>query len=99
VWTQCGHADTPSLSVSLRLMSPKGRNGNHLNQIKMEQNKFSFEAQERNEILQPIIDRLLYLPKSELGTYKEYLKILEELYPIDVQVQNGIRIYNVTKSK
>jgi len=65
----------------------------------MEQNKFSFEAQERNEILQPIIDRLLYLPKSELGTYKEYLKILEEFYPIDVQVKNGIRIYNLTKSK
>ena len=27
--------DTPSLSELLRLMSPKGRNGNHLNQIKM----------------------------------------------------------------
>jgi hypothetical protein len=65
----------------------------------MEQSKFSFEVQERNEILQPIIDRLLYLPKAELGTYKEYLKILEEFYPIDVQVQNGIRIYKLNKCK
>lgn len=57
------------------------------------------EVRERNEILQPIIDRLLYLPKAELKNYKDYLAILEELYPIDVKVKDGIRIYHVKKSK
>ena len=57
------------------------------------------EVRERNEILQPIIDRLLYLPKAELKNYKDYLLILEELYPIDVKVKDGIRIYHVKKSK
>jgi len=83
-------------------MSPKGRNGNHLNQIKMtKQKQFApeQEVRERNEILQPIIDRLLYLPKAELKNYKDYLSILEELYPIDVKIKDGIRIYHVKKSK
>jgi hypothetical protein len=67
----------------------------------MNQVKFYPEAnvQERNEIIQPIIDRLLYLPKNELEHYKKYLAALEELYPIDVQVQDGIRIYHVKKYK
>jgi hypothetical protein len=57
------------------------------------------EVRERNEILQPIIDRLLYLPKAELKNYKDYLSILEELYPIEVKIKDGIRIYHVKKSK
>jgi hypothetical protein len=57
------------------------------------------EVRERNEILQPIIDRLLYLSKAELKNYKDYLLILEELYPIDVKVKDGIRIYHIKKSK
>ena len=57
------------------------------------------EVRERNEILQPVIDRLLYLTGEDLKNYKLYLMLLEELYPIDVQVQDGIRIYHVTKSK
>ncbi len=35
MWTQLQTRLTPSLSVLLGLMSPKGRNGNHFNQIKM----------------------------------------------------------------
>ena len=57
------------------------------------------EVRERNEILQPVIDRLLYLTGEDLKNYKLYLMLLEELYPIDVQVQGGIRIYHLTKSK
>lgn len=57
------------------------------------------EVRERNEILQPVIDRLLYLTGEDLKNYKLYLMLLEELYPIDVQVQDGIRIYHLTKSK
>lgn len=74
----------------------------NLNQIKMtKQIKFApeQEVRERNEILQPVIDRLLYLTGEDLKNYKLYLMLLEELYPIDVQVQDGIRIYHLTKSK
>lgn len=54
---------------------------------------------ERNEILQDIIDRLLYLSEDKLIEYKSYLNILISEYPIDVRIENGIRVYYVTKNK
>lgn len=65
----------------------------------MEKIKVGYEPEvhERNEILQPIIDRLLYLSASDLETYKFYLKMLEDIYPLDVRVKDGIRIYHVKK--
>ena len=57
------------------------------------------EIKERNEILQPVIDRLLYLKGEDLNSYKKYLSALEELYPIDMKIEHGIRIYEVTKKK
>lgn len=53
--------------------------------------------QERNETIQDVIDRLLYLPQEKLEEYKHYLNVLVSVYPIDVEVKNGIRIYHVSK--
>jgi hypothetical protein len=54
---------------------------------------------QRNETIQDVIDRLIYLPEDKLKEYKNYLEILVEVYPIDMKVENGIRIYHVTKRK
>ena len=54
---------------------------------------------ERNEFIQDVIDRLIYLPDDKLKEYKHYLQVLVEVYPIDMEVKDGIRIYHVKKSK
>jgi hypothetical protein len=54
---------------------------------------------ERNEIIQDVIDRLIYLPEDKLNEYKHYLDVLVSVYPIDMKVEDGIRIYHVKKSK
>ena len=54
---------------------------------------------QRNETIQDVIDRLLYLPEDKLKEYKHYLDLLVSVYPIDMKVENGIRIYHVTKRK
>lgn len=54
---------------------------------------------ERNEFIQDVIDRLIYLPEDKLQEYKHYLKVLVEVYPIDMEVKDGIRIYHVTKPR
>lgn len=56
-------------------------------------------VEERNETIQDVIDRLLYLPEDKLQEYKHYLDLLVQVYPIDMEVRNGIRIYHVTKTK
>jgi hypothetical protein len=54
---------------------------------------------ERIEIVQDIIDRLLYLPEDKLQEYKSYLNTLVSVYPLDVKVENGIRVYYNTKNQ
>lgn len=54
---------------------------------------------ERIEIVQDIIDRLLYLPEDKLQEYKSYLNTLVSVYPLDIKVENGIRVYYNTKNK
>ena len=56
-------------------------------------------TEQRNETIQDVIDRLLYLPEDKLKEYKYYLNVLFEVYPIDMKVEDGIRIYHVTKRK
>ncbi len=56
-------------------------------------------VEERNETIQDVIDRLLYLPEDKLQEYKHYLDLLVQVYPIEMEVKNGIRIYHVTKAK
>jgi hypothetical protein len=54
---------------------------------------------QRNETIQDVIDRLLYLPADKLEEYKHYLDVLVSVYPIDMEIKNGIRIYHVKKIK
>jgi len=69
-----------------------------LNQIKMTAEQMTIERQ-RNETIQDVIDRLLYLPEDKLKEYKHYLNVLVDVYPIDMKIEDGIRIYHVTKRK
>jgi hypothetical protein len=54
---------------------------------------------QRNETIQDVIDRLLYLPEDKLEEYKYYLNVLVDVYPIDMKIENGIRIYHISKRK
>jgi hypothetical protein len=52
---------------------------------------------ERNETIQDVIDRLLYLPEEQLKEYKTYLDRLTQVYTVNMEIKNGVRIYNLTK--
>jgi len=52
---------------------------------------------ERNETIQDVIDRLLYLPDEQLKEYKKYLDRLTQVYTVNMEIKNGVRIYNLTK--
>lgn len=55
--------------------------------------------QERAEIVQDVIDRLLYLTPEDVKTYKQLLNALNEQYAIDVQIdKSGLRIYSLNKN-
>ena len=55
--------------------------------------------QERAEIVQDVIDRLLSLTPEEVKTYKQLLTALNEQYPINVKIeQSGLRIYSLNKN-
>jgi hypothetical protein len=56
-------------------------------------------VEQRNEFIQDVIDRLLYLPEGQLQDYKNYLNRLTAVYPIEMEVKNGVRIYHVTKKQ
>lgn len=55
-------------------------------------------VEERNEIIQNIIDRLLYLPDDKVKEFSSYLDTLFYMYKIDVQIVDGIRIYKARKN-
>ena len=58
------------------------------------------DTQERMEYVQDVIDRLLYLKGEKLAEYQHYLDVLKDVYPIDVTMENGIRVYHIkNKSK
>ncbi len=54
--------------------------------------------EERAEIVQDVIDRLLYLSPEEMARYKETLLLMHRVYSIDMQVVDGIRIYSLNKN-
>jgi hypothetical protein len=54
---------------------------------------------EQKEIIQDVIDRLLYLPNKDLEQYKKQLNLLVDKHPLDVETIDGIRIYHVTKPR
>ena len=51
---------------------------------------------ERLEIVQDVIDRLVFLPDDELKKYLEFLNKLKGIYPITVTIENGVRVYPKT---
>ena len=53
--------------------------------------------QERQELLQEVIDRLIYLPKSRRGFFKDKLEMLIRMYPIEFREVNGVRIFEIVK--
>lgn len=52
---------------------------------------------ERNEIVQDIIDRLLYLKDEDRKEFLYYIDILKDKYPINCIEVNGIRVYKISK--
>lgn len=55
--------------------------------------------EERAEVIQDVIDRLLYLSSADVKMYREALKNLNERFPIDVRIdESGLRIYPLNKN-
>lgn len=54
--------------------------------------------QERNEVVQDVIDRLIYLPEDKLKEFNSYLNTLFNVYSVDVEVVDGVRIYKVKRN-
>lgn len=55
--------------------------------------------EERAEVIQDVIDRLLYLTSAEVKMYREALENLNERFPIDVTIdESGLRIYPLNKN-
>lgn len=52
------------------------------------------EIDERFEIIQDVIDRLLYLDADKLEKYKESLDVLHEVFNVNVEIVNGVRKYS-----
>ena len=46
---------------------------------------------ERLEIVQDVIDRLLYLDADKLENYKACLNLLHEVYDVNVEIVDGVR--------
>lgn len=54
--------------------------------------------EERSSIIQEVVDRMLYLSPQEQAKYKQALDVLHQLYDVDVQVKNGVRIYKLNQN-
>lgn len=54
--------------------------------------------EERAEIVQDVIDRLLYLSPEQVAEYRKTLDLMNRVYSVNVQVVNGIRIYSLNKN-
>lgn len=55
-------------------------------------------TEQRNELIQDLIDRLLYLPEDKSREYRSYLNRLNTVYAIPMEVKDGIRIYESIKN-
>jgi hypothetical protein len=53
--------------------------------------------QERRELTQEVIDRLIYLPKYRRSSFKDKLDILIRMYPIEFREVNGVRVFEIVK--
>ena len=50
------------------------------------------------EIVQDVIDRLLYLPEAQRMEYENYLNRLTAVYTIPMEVKDGVRVYQLNKN-
>jgi len=55
-------------------------------------------TEERKEIIQDVIDRLLYLPEAQLKEYESYLSRLTAVSVIPMEVKDGVRVYQLNKN-
>lgn len=53
--------------------------------------------QERLEIIQDLIDRLLYLPPAEMEVFTRMLNSCFNEFPVHYEVVDGIRVYKINK--
>jgi hypothetical protein len=54
--------------------------------------------EERAEIVQDVIDRLLYLSPEDMAEYKRTLDLMHRVYSVEMKVVDGIRIYSLNKN-
>lgn len=54
---------------------------------------------ERNQIVQEVLDRLLYLSDAELSAYKRQLELTHKAFAVGVETINGVRIYSLIKNQ
>jgi hypothetical protein len=80
----------PRPRVSARADEAKKPKRKPLNQNKMKENPID----ERLEIVQDVIDRLLYLDADKLEKYKESLSVLHEVFNVGVEIVDGVRKYS-----
>lgn len=52
---------------------------------------------ERNEVIQDVIDRMLYLSDKNRDEFLYYIGLLKDKYPISYRVVGGIRVYEQQK--
>ena len=48
---------------------------------------------ERNEIVQDVLDRILYLNDEDRVKFMYYLMVMKEAFPVKVNIVDGVRIY------
>lgn len=54
---------------------------------------------ERNQIIQEVLDRLLYLSDAELSAYKTQLELTHKAFPVGAETIDGVRTYSLNKNK
>ena len=81
------------------LMSSKERNSKPHFKFYFMQTKDQDPIDERAEIVQDVIDRLLYLTPEQVAEYKESLEAIHSKFQVSVQKVNGLRIYSATKNQ
>jgi hypothetical protein len=52
-------------------------------------------ADEMQDIVQDVIDRLLYLDADKLAMFRTFLEKTNEVFPINMTKKDGVRIYGL----
>lgn len=54
-------------------------------------------SEDIKETVQDLIDRLLYLPEADKSKFMSGLSTLFSKYETNMEIVNGVRIYNINK--